>query len=76
MVVHVIFPNPLTICSLSKQKLVVCPFGDGETNGSYPFANRLNVLNEFKQLCPSMVFVLYVICCQQCEGRILGLNDK
>ncbi len=27
-----------------RQKFVVCPYVDEETNGSYPFANRLNVL--------------------------------
>jgi hypothetical protein len=35
----------VTVCSLCKQKFVVCPFVDEETNGSYPFANGLNGLN-------------------------------
>jgi hypothetical protein len=30
---------------LYKPKLVVCPFVDEETNGSYPFANGLNGQN-------------------------------
>jgi hypothetical protein len=40
-----IFLNPLTVCSSYKQKFVVCPFVDKETNVIYPFANRLNGLN-------------------------------
>jgi hypothetical protein len=33
------FLNPFTVCSSCKQKFVVCPFVDEETNTSYPFAN-------------------------------------
>jgi hypothetical protein len=40
-----IFLNPFTICSSCKQKLVVCPFVDEETNGNNPFPNGLNGLN-------------------------------
>ncbi len=39
------FFNPFTVCSWCKQKCVVSPFVDEETNGSYPFANRLNGLS-------------------------------
>ncbi len=38
------FSKSVTICSLCKRKFVVCPFVFKETNGSYPFANRLNGL--------------------------------
>ncbi len=37
-----IFLNPFTVCSSCKQKFVVCPFADEETDGSYPFANGPN----------------------------------
>ncbi len=37
-----IFLNPFTICSSCKQKFVVCPFVDEDTNGRYLYANRLN----------------------------------
>jgi hypothetical protein len=40
------FLNPFTVCSSCKRKFVICPFVDGETNGSYPFANRLNRLSD------------------------------
>jgi hypothetical protein len=36
--------NPFTVCSLYNQKFVIYPFVDEETNGSYPFANKLNRL--------------------------------
>jgi hypothetical protein len=39
-----IFLNPFTVCSLCKQKFVVCQFVDEDTIGSYPFANGLNGL--------------------------------
>jgi hypothetical protein len=39
-----IFLNPFTVCSPCIEKFVVCPFVDEETNGSYPFANRLKGL--------------------------------
>ncbi len=40
------FPlNPFTVCSSYKQKFVLCPLVDKETNGSCPFANRFNGLN-------------------------------
>jgi demethoxyubiquinone hydroxylase (CLK1/Coq7/Cat5 family) len=41
MEAQAIFQNQFTVCSSCKQKLVVRPFVDEETNGSYPFANRL-----------------------------------
>jgi hypothetical protein len=34
-----------TVCSSCKQKFVVCPLVDEETNGSYPIANGPNGLN-------------------------------
>jgi hypothetical protein len=46
-----IFLDPFTLCSECKWKFVVCPLVDEETNGSYPFANGLNVLNGFAHLC-------------------------
>ncbi len=46
-----IFLNPFTICLPCKQKFVICPFVDEETNGSYPFANGLNRLNGHTHLC-------------------------
>jgi hypothetical protein len=42
---QVIFLNPFTVCSSCKQKFVICPFTDKETNGSCPFLNRLNGLH-------------------------------
>ncbi len=39
------FFNPFTVCSSYKRKFDDCPFVDKETNGSYPFANKLNLLN-------------------------------
>jgi hypothetical protein len=39
-----IFLNLLTVSPSCKRKFVVCPFVDEETNGSYPFADGLNVL--------------------------------
>jgi hypothetical protein len=36
-----IFLILFTVCSLWKQKFVVCPFVYGEVNGSYPFKNGL-----------------------------------
>ncbi len=39
-----IFRNPFTVFSSCEQKLIVCLFVEEETNGSYPFANRLNGL--------------------------------
>jgi hypothetical protein len=42
MEAQVFFLNPFTICSSYKQKFVICPFVDEETNGSYLFANGLN----------------------------------
>jgi hypothetical protein len=44
MKAHAFFFNPFTVCSSYKQKFVVCPFIDEETNESYPFANGLNGL--------------------------------
>ncbi len=44
MEAQTVFLNTFTICSLCKQKFVVCLFVDKETNGSYPFANGLNRL--------------------------------
>jgi hypothetical protein len=38
------FLNPFTICSSCKQKFVVSPFVNEETNRRYPFANKLNGL--------------------------------
>jgi hypothetical protein len=38
------FSNPFNIFSSGKRKIVICPFVDEETNGSYPFANGLNKL--------------------------------
>ncbi len=34
--------NMFIICSSCKWKFVVCLFLDEETNGSYPFANKIN----------------------------------
>ncbi len=45
------FLNQFTVCSLCKCKFVVCLFFYEETNGSYPFANRLNRLNGLAHLC-------------------------
>jgi hypothetical protein len=42
--------NPFTVCSTCKQKLIVFPFVDEETNRSYPFANGLNRLNGLAHL--------------------------
>ncbi len=39
------FFNPFTLCSSNKLKFADCPFVNKETNGSYPFANKLNLLN-------------------------------
>jgi hypothetical protein len=33
---QMIFLNPLDVCSSCKQKFVVCPFVEEETNRSYP----------------------------------------
>jgi hypothetical protein len=44
-----IFLNLFTMCSSYKRKFGICPF-DKETNRSYPFANRLNGLNELARL--------------------------
>ncbi len=44
MEAQLIFLNKFSICSSCKQKFVVCPFVHKETNGHYPFANRLNGL--------------------------------
>ncbi len=44
-----IFLYLFTICSSCKQKLVICPFVDKETNGSYPVCKRT------KWTCPAMV---------------------
>jgi hypothetical protein len=46
-----IFLKPFTVCSSCKRKFVVCPFIDEETNGSYPFANKLNGLSGLVHLC-------------------------
>jgi hypothetical protein len=45
-----IFLHPFTICSSYKQKIVVGPFVDKETDGSYLFANGLNGLNGLAHL--------------------------
>jgi hypothetical protein len=39
-----VFLNLFTVCSWCKQKFVVCPLVDEETNRSYPIANGLNGL--------------------------------
>ncbi len=39
-----LFLNPFTICSACKQRFVVFPFVDKETNRSYLFANGVNGL--------------------------------
>jgi hypothetical protein len=39
---RMIFLNPFTVYASCKQKFVVFPFYDEETNGSYPFPNELN----------------------------------
>jgi hypothetical protein len=44
------FFSPFTIWSFCKQKFVVCPFVDEETNGSCPFVNGLNGLNGLAHL--------------------------
>jgi hypothetical protein len=49
-VAQAIFLNPFTVCSLCKQKLVVRPFVDEETNGSYLFSNGLKSLNRLSGL--------------------------
>jgi hypothetical protein len=46
-----VFLHPFTVCSLCKQKFVVCHFVDEETSGRYPFANGLNWLNGLARLC-------------------------
>jgi hypothetical protein len=45
-----IFLNPFTTCSLCKQKFVVFPFVDKETNRSFPFAYEQNGLNRLNRL--------------------------
>ncbi len=39
-----IFLNPFIVCSSYKRKCFLCLFVYEETNGSYPFANGVNVL--------------------------------
>ncbi len=51
------FLNPFTMCSSCERKFAVCPFIDEETNGSYPFANRLNRLKRLYGLAHQYVFV-------------------
>ncbi len=51
-----IFLHPFSVCSLCKQKFVVCHFVDEETSGRYPFANGLNGLNGLARLC-----LLYIL---------------
>jgi hypothetical protein len=48
--VHTIFLHPFTFCSPCKRKFIDCPFFDEKRNGSYPFANELNGINEIKGL--------------------------
>jgi hypothetical protein len=50
MEAQAIFLNQLTVCSLCKQKIVVCLFVVEETSGSYPFANGLNGVNGLPHL--------------------------
>jgi hypothetical protein len=50
MKAQAILPHPFTLCSSCKQKFVVCPFVNKETNVSNPFANRLNGLNGLNRL--------------------------
>jgi hypothetical protein len=38
------FLNSFAVCSLCKQKFVIRPFVEEETNGSFPFTNGLNGL--------------------------------
>ncbi len=56
-----IFLNQFTVCSLCQQKFVICPFVDDETNGLYPFANRLNELYGLNGLL-YIIFILLYIC--------------
>ncbi len=53
MEAHVIFLNPLTVCSSCKQKFVVCPIVEEETNRSYLIATGLNGVNGLAHLCVS-----------------------
>jgi hypothetical protein len=48
---QMIFLNLFTVCSLCKQKFVVCPLVYKETNGCYLFANGLKGLNGLAHLC-------------------------
>ncbi len=60
-----IFLNPFIVCSSCKRKIFICPFVYKETNGSYPFANRLNGLahlfyavDEIKMKLKSVALIL------------------
>ncbi len=52
-----IFLKQFTVCSSCKRKFVVCPSVYEETNGSYPFANKLNRLTEL----PISAYQAYII---------------
>jgi hypothetical protein len=47
---HVIFLNLLAVYSSCKWKFVACSLVDKETNGSYPFANKLNDYMDYTDL--------------------------
>ncbi len=68
METQAIFLSPFNICSSCKLKFVICSFVYKETNGSYPFASRLNGL---ALLCNTEL--LY---CTVCYTRLFKENRK
>jgi hypothetical protein len=74
-VAQVIFLNPFTVCSSCKQKFVICPFIDEETNGSCPFLNRLNGLHPSMALTtihfPKTVLIPWKMMRKQRNKKIL-----
>ncbi len=54
-----IFLNPFTVCSSSKQKFVIWPFVNVETDRSFPFVNGLNGPSGLNGFAVYACFVLY-----------------
>ncbi len=48
--------NQFSIWSAYKQKFVVCPFVQEETNGSYSFTNGINGINRLNGLADPCLF--------------------
>ncbi len=74
------FPYSVNVRSPAKQKFVIYPFVDEETNGSYPFANGLKKLNG---LAPASMVTKYTgfrVLCINCgwafipSSRLLPLQ--